>query len=289
MDLKLGGHKTDDGHPVNKTEVIHPKGVGSKLGIPVGDNGVGLDLVWSKEIPFPLPVIVYFHSDSFLSSDSKKGLPVCGYMAKRGYMVINASLRPMSDNLSIEDELRDIISVFHWITDNSEKYGLDPSSIYVTGSMYGGLPALWSAVLFRTTRIREYFDIPDLGVRVNGVGLFSAISDPYSVLNKLLRPFPRAFRNIRRNNPGLTSCLRVWDNHDLRTLPPVFQVCAAEGSSYPDSLRLDALMETNAVPHELLLFPTGEESFSIFVERSPDSVYSTRAISKMLNLFQAYQ
>ncbi len=289
MDLKLGGLGTGNGSSSNKVDVIHPKGVDSELGTYISEERVCLDLIWSKETPFPLPVIVYFHSDSLMSSDSKKGLPICGYLAKRGYMVLNANLKPMSNNLSIEDELNDIISIFGWISENSEKYNLDPGSIYVTGSMYGGLPAIWSTVLFSTSRIRDYFDVPELGIRICGVGLFTGFSDPFSVMNKLLKPLPKAFRKIGDDNPGLASCLCVWDNHDLRTMPPVFQASSPEGVTYPESVRLDNLMEVNGVPHELLLFPKGEKSFGIFLERSPDSVYSTRAISKMLNLFQAYQ
>lgn len=289
MGVKADSVQADSSDSRNKTTADILKGIDSKLNVGLGNSDMTVDLIWSKEAHFPLPVIVYFHSETLISADNKRGLDLCRFLSKRGYMVVNTALRPVSDNIGIEDELCDILSVLKWISDNSEEYRLDCGSVYVTGSSYGGLVALWSTLLLRTSRIKEYFDVPDISIRIKGVGLFCGLSDPDSILNKLMKPLPKAFRNTAKRNPGLASCLRVWNYHDLRTLPPVFQVCSVISTYYTDSVRLDRLMETNAVPHELLLFPSGEESFSVFLEIHPESVYSTRAISKMLNLFQAYQ
>ncbi len=288
MDTKTDTPKNSSG-PSNKTETAFPKGVDSKYDIQIGGDGLSMDLIWSKEAHYPLPVIVYFFSDTFVSADSKRGLPLCGYLAKRGYMVLNVTLRPFSDSITVEEELNDIVSVFRWISENAEKHGLDQRSIYVTGTFYGGFAALWSAVLFRTLRIRELFNVPDLDICITGVGLFCGYSDPNSFLNRLTRPFPKAFRKIAHDNPLLASCLRLWDNHDIRTMPPIFQVCAIKSPTYPDAVKLEELLKTNAVTHELLLFPSGDEGFSIFPELHPESTYSTRAVSKMLNLFQMHQ
>ena len=288
MDTKTDTSK-NGGTPSDKAETAFPKGVDSKLGVQIGENGPSIDLIWSKEAHYPLPVMVYFFSDTFVSADSKRGLPLCGFLAKRGYMVLNVTLRPLSEDMTVEEELNDIVSVFRWISENSKEYGLDPGSIYVTGTLYGGFAALWSAVLFRTLRIRDLFDVPDLDIRITGAGLFCGYSDPNSLLNRLTRPFPKAFRKIAHDNPLLASCLRLWDNHDIRTMPPIFQVCAMKSPTYPDAVKLEELLKTNAVTHELLLFPSGDEGFSIFPELHPESAYSTRAVSKMLNLFQTHQ
>ena len=288
MDTKTDTPKNGDS-PSDKAETAFPKGVDSKQKVQIGENGLSVDLIWSKEAHYPLPMIVYFFSGTFVSSDSKRGLPLCGYLAKRGYMALNVTLRPLSDNMTVEEELNDIISVFRWISENSNEYGLDPKSIYVTGTFYGGFAALWSAVLFRTLRIKDLFNVPDIDIRITGVGLFCGYSDPKSFLNRLSRPFPKAFRKIAHDNPLLASCLRLWDNHDIRTMPPIFQVCAVKSPTYPDALKLEELLKTNAVTHELLLYSSGDETFSIFPELHPESSYSTRAVSKMLNLFQMHQ
>ncbi len=289
MEVRVEVSKFKGNGSAEKVDNAYPKGIDSKLGLKVGDDGPSLDLIWSREIPYPLPIILYFHSDSLISADGSKGHPVCWYLAKRGFMVVNVSLRPVSENLGVEEELEDILSVFRWISENSGKYKMDTGTIYVTGSLYGGLVSIWSAVLFDTLRIRKFFDVPDLGIHINGVGLFCGISDPNALLNKLVRPFPKALRKTLRNNPELASCLRLWDNHDIRTMPPLFQTCSESGTTYPDAARLDELMETNAVPHELLVFPSDEGSAGPFVELRPGSKYGTRAISKMLNLFQTVQ
>ncbi len=289
MEVKVGAPKFKENGSAEMVGEAYPKGVESKLEMKVCDNGPSLDLIWSKEVPYPLPIILYFHSDSLISADSKKGRPVSWYLAKRGYMVINVSLQPVTENLGIEEELNDILSIFQWISKNSEKYKMDSSTIYVTGSLYGGLVSLWSAVLFDTLRIRKFFNVPDLGIHIKGVGLFCGLSDPNALLNKLVRPFPKALKKTLRNNPDLASCLRLWDNHDIRTMPPLFQTCSESSTTYPDATKLNELMEINAVPHELLVFPSNEGSTGTFMELYPHSKYSTRAISKMLNLFQTDQ
>lgn len=261
-----------------------PKGTSSAIDVHYKSGDRLLDLVKSRETPDPLPVIIYFGSGSFFKDGHKEYLGLCTFMAKRGYAVVDPMFQPISGKAGLKGSIDDLVAVLKWMEDNARNHRLDLDRVYVTGSSYGALAAVWTALLCDTGRLRNVANAEDITFKVNGLGLFNGRTDTESG-DKKMRRIAHAIRTLGKKKPDLAECLRPWDNHDLRTMPPVFQTTGENDAARADTYRLDLLLDTNAVAHDTLDFGPDPTVLEGFMESSPDCSECSRTLSKMLDFF----
>ena len=246
------------------------------------------DVVWTREPLSPLPVVLFFNGTSYLSTRRDRGSNLCRIIAKRDYLVVNAEFRDLGHGVSPRDEMEDIVSLLAWLEENRERFAIDLDRIYVTGSSYGALMALWVAQFLNGHRMAEVLKMERPDIHVKGLGLFTGMTDTESG-DSDMRTIAEAIRELSRTDKAAAESLCPWSNHDLRVLPPVFQVTSDSDSALPDVVRLDKLLDINAVPHETVTFHGSGRTVRGFMESNSGGNECARALSKMFTFFKENQ
>ncbi|MBO4782888.1 MAG: alpha/beta hydrolase [Lachnospiraceae bacterium] len=83
-----------------------------------------------------LPVIISIHGGGYFYGDKELYRFYCMHLAEYGFAVINYNYRLAPEN-KFPAPLEDALSVFNWISENSEQYGLDKGSVFMVGDSAG--------------------------------------------------------------------------------------------------------------------------------------------------------
>lgn len=84
-----------------------------------------------------LPVIVSVHGGGWVYGDKERYQFYCMNLAQRGFAVVNFTYR-LAPEVKFPAALEDANSVFTWVLDNAEQYGLDKNHIFAVGDSAGG-------------------------------------------------------------------------------------------------------------------------------------------------------
>ena len=247
-------------------------------------SGHFLDVIWTREPLAPIPVLFYFNSGSFHRSNRSRAADLCSIIAKRDIVVINCEFRDLGRGTDVAGQVEDLAELIKWVVNNSNRYQLDLDRVYAAGSSYGALMAFWMALLCNTKRFPATLGKGEMPFRIRGLGLFNGMTDTESG-DRIMRSISKSIARVETTNKDLAECLRPWTNHDLRTLPPVYQVTGESDSARPDIMRMDTLLERNAVAHDILDFDAGIRMMNGFMEDHASSNECARAISRMFVFF----
>ncbi|MCQ2078739.1 MAG: alpha/beta hydrolase [archaeon] len=251
-------------------------------------GGHFLDMIWTREAPSPMPIIIYFNGTGFHHTNKSRGSNICRMLAKRGYLVINTEFRDLRRGVTVKDQIEDVLTMVRWLRKNSHRAQMDFDNVYIASSGYGSLMAFWTALMFNGGRLTDALGLEDPEIRIKGLGMFTGMTDTENG-DAHMRRIAESIRRIGRTDPGLEETLLAWQNHDLRRMPPVFQVTSDSDSAYPDVVKMDRLLEMNRIPHELMEFEAGVNRTNCFMEEHTTTNECTRAISRMLSFFEQNQ
>ena len=95
-----------------------------------------LDVYRPKEAKGKLPVIVSVHGGGWVYGDKELMQFYCMSLAQRGFAVVNFSYR-MTPQHKHPVQLQDTNTVFGWILENGDEYGLDTDNIFALGDSVG--------------------------------------------------------------------------------------------------------------------------------------------------------
>lgn len=267
-----------------------PNGVSKLFNVRCDANSV-LDLFRSGEPFGKTAVIIHFNGNSFHKSSRIRASTLCSILSKRDYTVINCEFRNIKRSNDAKDCVEDVSHIFKWISDHADEYALDLGRVYVTGSSYGALMAFWTALLCNTERFGQALGITGPRFKIKGLGLFTGMTDTESG-DRIMRSISKAITRTETSDGGyrdhnLSNAFRPCRNHDLRTLPPVYQVTGDLDSAMPDVMRMDALLDSNGVVHETLEFQASDRLTNGFMEDRASSNECARALSRMFNFFDS--
>ncbi len=265
-----------------------PNALGAAYNISYAEDlssGRNMDLVWNKEPLPPLPVVLFFNGHSFYKSDRSRGEGLCSDIAHRGMFVANIGFRDLKRGVTVRDSLLDTLEAVRWLCGHSKEYGIDMSEIVVTGSSYGALMALWTAMLLNGERLASELEVEKPPVHVKGLGLFTGMTNTASG-DVTMRSIAENMRKVLRSDKELGEAIDPWSNHDLRVLPPVFQVTSDNDSAGPDVVRLEELLDVNKVPHHTIEYEENARVGRGFMETHHNSNECARALSVMFNFFK---
>ena len=251
-------------------------------------NGYLLDVVWTCEPHGRVPVVFYFNSGSFHRSNRGRALGLCSILSKRDLVVINCQFPDLSRSSGADAALNAVMDILLWTAEHAADYRMDLDRVYAAGSSYGALMAVWTALLCNTRRLPEVLGRGAVPFRLRGLGLFNGMTDTESG-DRIMRGISKSIAKVEARNKPLGEAMRPWANHDLRTLPPVYQVTSDSDPSRPDILRMNALLDKNAVVHDTLEFDTGIMALSGFMEDHASGNECARIISKMFGFFAGNQ
>lgn len=278
-------HREDDENEHSLNGVI------TQPNVPYAEDDVPAhcaDLIWNRETMTPIPVVLYFNAHSFIHSDRKRGRELCEIIAKRDKFVVNVGFRDLRRDVNVRVQLSEVAMLLNWLSSNADRYGLDLSDVVAVGSSYGALMAMWTAMFLNGNRLAAATGFPKPPIKVRGLGLLTGMTDTESG-DLGMRNIAESVRKIRKTDKELAESLLPWSNHDLRVLPPVFQVTSDSDSALPDTFRLENLLDTNGVPHETLAFDGSSRTSKGFMEDQAPSNECARSLSRMFRYFDNHQ
>ena len=202
--------------------------------------------------------------------------------------MINCQFPDLSRSSGADAALNAVMDILLWTAEHAADYRMDLDRVYAAGSSYGALMAVWTALLCNTRRLPEVLGRGAVPFRLRGLGLFNGMTDTESG-DHIMRGISKSIAKVEARNKPLGEAMRPWANHDLRTLPPVYQVTSDSDPSRPDILRMNALLDKNAVVHDTLEFDTGIMALSGFMEDHASGNECARIISKMFGFFAGNQ
>ncbi|QBR90783.1 alpha/beta hydrolase [Microbacterium wangchenii] len=151
-----------------------PRAVRRFKDLPYGAGGRGqrLDL-YALRAPAqrPSPVVLYLHGGGYFGGDKRwESLALMYRLALSGWVVVSANyqLRP---RVGYPEHVIDVKRAIAWVHRNSDRYGLDPSSLVVCGSSAGAHLALIAALSPGERRFQPGFEDVDTRVAL-AIGLY---------------------------------------------------------------------------------------------------------------------
>lgn len=258
--------------------------VRSSTNIPYAEDrhkGHFIDVFWSVEAVRPMPTIVFFNGGAFFHGSRPSSESICQTLAQRGFTVINADFRDLAGNVGVEDELKDVMAILNWMNFNRGRYGFDLDRCYAMGTSYGGLMAVWFSLLCNSRRINDAMGRKTLWTTIKGVGIISGMTDIDRNTARMMI-IKDAIEKIRKKNRELAEALVPSSNHDLRTLPRVYQITSDYDRAKPDVLKFKRLLDVNRIENDVMVFEAKEELMRGFVAKNPLSPEGARSISAML-------
>ena len=247
-------------------------------------SGHFLDVFWPQDPSSSVPVLFYFNSGSFHKSNRSCAAGLCNIIAQRNFVVINCEFPDLGRGVGADAQLGDVMHLMKWVATNSGRYKTDLERVYVAGSSYGALMAFWMALLCNSKRLPAALGMGEAPFRVKGLGLFNGMTDTESG-DRIMRSICKSISKAESSNKDLGEAMRPWSNHDLRDLPPVYQITGDSDSALPDVHRMNLLLEENAVVHDTLEFDNGIRTLNGFMEDYAAGSECARSISKMFGFF----
>lgn len=130
-----------------------------------------LDVYRPKDTEGSLPVIVSVHGGGWVYGDKELYQYYCMSLAQRGFAVVNFTYR-LAPEYQFPAPVEDTNSVFAWILDNKDKYGMDVENLFAVGDSAGGqILSLYADICTNAEYAKEYdFQVPE-GLKIKAVAL----------------------------------------------------------------------------------------------------------------------
>ena len=130
-----------------------------------------LDVYRPKNAQGKIPVIVSVHGGGWVYGDKELYQYYCMSLAQRGFAVVNFTYR-LAPEYQFPAPVEDTNSVFAWILDNKDKYGMDVENLFAVGDSAGGqILSLYADICTNEEYAKEYdFQVPE-GLKIKAVAL----------------------------------------------------------------------------------------------------------------------
>ena len=211
--------------------------------------------IWSPKTAKKLPVLLWIHGGSLVGGASSESLFDGSRLAERGLVVVSINYRlgvfgymahpglsaESPEGLSGNYGLLDQIQALHWVRDNIEAYGGDPSNVTIAGESAGGLSVMY------------------LMASPKAQGLFSkAIAESaYMISGPALKEAAFGFPAAEQVGAYLGDKLNAPDVASLRALPPQALMDGAAANGF---LPL-GVVDGKVLPRQLVdAFDRGEQA-----------------------------
>ena len=116
-------------------------------------------------------MIVSVHGGGWVYGDKELYQYYCMSLAQRGFAVVNFTYR-LAPEHQFPAPMEDTNSVFAWILDNKDKYGMDVENLFAVGDSAGGqILSLYADICTNEEFAKEYdFQVPK-GLKIKAVAL----------------------------------------------------------------------------------------------------------------------
>lgn len=228
--------------------VTRPRQVVAHRNLTYGPAGRAnlLDVYHHRSLPDDAPVMICFHGGGFYSGrKSFESRALLFRLASRGWVTISANYR-LRPQAGFFQHLEDAKRVIAWTRANADRYGADPSQIYLSGGSAGGTLSSIAALTQNDPRYQPGFEGAD--TTVSGVASLYGWYGGYWGMG------------------GPTSEFGVL-GHDAAGAPPFFVAHGAKDSlAAVETARLfvDHLRSSSSNPVVYAELPHGQHAFDLF-------------------------
>ena len=190
--LKLFWKNTERGDQKRLATQSAPNGVTEICDLSYIDDGKWqhkLDVYYPENAEKEkLPVIIDIHGGGWMYGDKELNKYYNMVLASKGFTVFSMSYTLWPES-TVPEQLKEIATALFWIKNNLTAYPCDAEKIMLTGDSAGGQLALYSAVLSKSSVLRDVFSVKDCGLDFTCLALVSAVADmnsgfPMSVYTK---------------------------------------------------------------------------------------------------------
>jgi acetyl esterase/lipase len=216
-----------------------------------GCNEQTLDVYYPEDIPGPFPVIFNIHGGGFIYGDKKLNKLFCFHLAKKGFLIFNLNYRLAKNDVKILDQIQDIISALNWAGNNIDSYPAIKNKIYITGESAGGYLATMAALISKSPRLQDIFNVEKPNIDINAIGITCGFMEWtrkgifYSALKSIVlengyKKQPYYENLIFKNIPEITG------------LPPVFLSSNGDDMLNDMTFNFVELLKTKGVEHNFM-------------------------------------
>ena len=245
-----------------------------------------LDIYRPTDRPGPLPIVLYVHGGGFriLSKDTHWVMALA--FARRGYLVFNIDYRLAPQN-PFPAAPQDAAAALTWTAANAERYGGDPTRIFLAGESAGAnlitsltiatcyeRPEPWARALF-DSNVRPRAVVPACGMlQVSDPGRFLRRKSTLGTfVNDRISEVSSAYLDGAINDSPtsleLADPLVVLERGlaPARPLPPFFIPVGTKDPVLDDSRRLQAALDRLGASSEIRFYEGEVHAFHAFVWR----------------------
>lgn len=259
--------------------------------------------VYRPNVAASVPAVLYLHGGAFsmLSKDTHRVMALA--LASRGYTVFNINYRLGPEHL-YPAQLEDAASALHWMLDNAERHGADPSRVVLAGESAGAnlvtalayvathpRPEPFARAVFeRSPSLRAvlaiygFLDLTDLGrflskPKVPGWAKAEIVGAAAAYVGR-----PVHAGAVRAPLASPLKLLEEPAPDDARPLPPFFAAVGTADPLLDDSRRLERAIAARGGTCELSIHPGEIHGFNAMVWR-PEARAKWRAAYDFLGRY----
>lgn len=123
-----------------------------------------VDLYRGPEISTVRPVLIHLHGGGFVSGGkSRESVALLNHLAARGWLCLSADYRLRADGQH-PNPLVDTKRLIAWVRENSDKFGADPSQVFLAGCSAGGHLAVCAALTPNAAEFQSGFEAAETSV-----------------------------------------------------------------------------------------------------------------------------
>ena len=203
-----------------------------------------------------LPVIVIVHGGAWVYGDKSVYQFYGMLLAQRGFAVVNYSYR-LAPEAKFPASLQDTETVFQWICDNADKYGLDAQNVFAVGDSAGAhLLSLYAAALSNDSYRKNFSFIQKKNLCLRGLALNCGIYDIVTAVND--GGHTDLFVGALLARGGKSDELKLINGVDYVTkdFPPAFVMSCKGDFLLPQASFIKKALDDAGVLHEYKIYGT---------------------------------
>ena len=231
-------------------------------------------------------MIIDIHGGGWMYGDKELNKYYNMVLAKKGFTVFSMSYTLWPET-TVPEQLKEIAEALLWIKNNISSYPCDTSKIMLTGDSAGGQLALYSAVLSKSSVLRDVFSVKDCCLNFTCLSLVSPVPDMNS--NSPMSAYTRGMWGKNYASSPTSRYMNFRDIAKFAQLPPTILITSsgdflAEKQTISTYNRIKQL----GVKTELYNYGKvdGKHLPHVFSVLYPYSESGNDAIDNMLNFFR---
>ncbi|MBR2876376.1 MAG: alpha/beta hydrolase [Clostridia bacterium] len=288
--LKLVWKNTEKGDIKRLAMQSAPDGVKEICDIPYIDDGKWqhkLDVYYPEDKENEqLPVIVDIHGGGWMYGDKELNKYYNMVLASKGFTVFSMSYTLWPETI-VPEQLKEIAEALLWINNNLSSYPCDRKKIMLTGDSAGGQLALYSAVLSRSSVLRDVFSVKDCGLKFTCLGLVSVVADMGS--NSIISLYTKGMWGKNYASSPTSRYMNFRDIAKFSNLPPTVLITSSgDVIAQRQTISTYNKIKELGVRTELYNYgkADGKHLPHVFSVLYPYSEYGNDAIDNMLNFYR---